>query len=232
MLHSARLLFALAGLLCSTTQAQPTVHTSDFIPDAARYAFNGFENAPTDSIGWFYDGPFPYVESGVEIAQVAADPKRIWLTCGAIRANGYCFGVGGHEGNYSWYPSGGDNGYTQITRSGGATFESLGLLAGNSSRSTTDTYLNYSLLNDGAVVLAGRILVPMNSADSIYLGFSGGGFDAVHLSENPISGGLNGLTIDSIELAPVTPVPEPATALLLFAGLCALARIRRTVSDA
>jgi PEP-CTERM motif len=231
MLHAARVFFALAGFLCSTVEAQPTVHTADFIPDATRYGFNGFENAPTDSIGSFYDGPFPYVEGGVEVTQFATNPKPIWLKCGAIRASGYCFGPIGHEGKYSWYPNGGDNGYTQITRSGNATFESVGLLAGNSARSTTDTYLSYSLLNDGAVVLSGKLLVPMNSADSIYLGFGGGGFDEVRLSENPISGGSNSLAIDSIELGSLTPVPEPATALLLFAGIFALARTRRS-SDA
>lgn len=165
------------------------------------------------------------------MAQVAPDPKRIWLTCGAIRASGYCFGVTGHEGQYSWYPNSGDNGYTKITRTGDAEFESIELLAGNGSRSTTDTYLSYSLFNDGSVVLAGRIAVPMNSADSIYLGFSGGGFDEVRLSENPISGGSNGLAVDSIELGPLAPVPEPATSLLLVSGLFAVARIRR-VSDA
>lgn len=35
MVYTARLLCAIAGLACSITQAQPTVHTTDFITDAA-----------------------------------------------------------------------------------------------------------------------------------------------------------------------------------------------------
>jgi hypothetical protein len=228
MTHSRSLILALGTLLAGAAQAMPVVHTTDFIPDLARNGFNGFERASTDASGLFYGGAYPYVEDGIEVTQVDGDPAaQIWLTCGAIRATGYCFGQTGHEGKHSWFPNNGDSGYTRIARSGGGDFESVGFLVGNSWTSVAASYMTYSLLNDGVVVLSGRILVPQRGPDLSYLGFGGGGFDELQLSLRPIQGGDNGLALDSIELAPFVPLPTPTTFLLVAVGLLLLGGLRR-----
>lgn len=196
-------------------QATPVVYTYDFIPDSSRSRFNGFENAPVS--GWYYNGTFPYVEDGISVSQVADSPKQIWMRCGAIKANGYCFGTAGHDGNYSWYPNGGDDGYTKITRADGLNFANVGFVTGNGYTISGAAYLHYVLLENGLTVLEGQILIPKNSPARGYLGFGGGGFDEILVSEPIAIVGTNVLAVDSIEMSNF--VPEPQTLALLLAGL-------------
>ncbi len=198
--------------------AVPVVLNTDFIADSARTAFNGFELAPA-TFGDRYTGSFPYVEQGIAVSQIdGAPPIGIWLTCGAVRAAGYCFGKTGADGHYSWYPNGGDTGYTKIAKSDQTEFESVGFAIGNAYTSVAATFVSYELFEHGTSVLAGRVFIPFLSSDRGYLGFSGGGFDEIHVSERWLSGDVNVLAIDSIELAVASPVPEPGPAALLLLG--------------
>jgi hypothetical protein len=223
-MHS-RLIVRDSGHSSARPYATPIVHTTDFIPDDSRSAFNGFEKA--DVSGWFYAGVYPYVEDGISVAQAfGAPPTSIWMTCGAIRAKGYCFGETGHEGKYSWYPSGGDSGFTVLRLADGGEFGNVGFLTGNAYTTVDDTYLKYTLVNKGAVVLTGELLVPKGSPDRGYLGFEGGGFDQIQISEIPVGGGKNLLAIDSIEMSALA-VPEPGSLSLLVIAMAALLSRRR-----
>jgi hypothetical protein len=215
------LIVCIMTLASVASQAAPLVYTYDFIPDSTRTGFNGFESAPVD--GWYFSGTFPYSEGGISVTQVTnQDPSPIWMTCGAIHATGYCFGVTGHEGQYSWYPNGGDDGFTKLTRSDGLDFGNVGFLTGNAYTTVGSTYLQYVLRENGDTVLAGQILVPKGSPDRGYLGFGGGGFDEIWVSEVSVTGGNNLLALDSIEMS-AAAVPEPTTISMFAVALAGLA---------
>jgi hypothetical protein len=223
---------SLAGLAllttCSIVQAVPTVHFSDFINNGDRTNFNGFENIPNDGT-FFTGGAGPYVEDGVSVQQMNGDGgNEIWVT-----DNG-----GQHEGNYSWYPSGGDSGYTQITRAGGVDFENVGMLIGSGFVGVA-TRVFYELLDNGISVLSGNF-APTNvgGTGKDYLGFSGGGFDTIRLADcsncdinttSVTDGHFQALALDSIELSrqPNGTVPEPGSLALLAAGLAGIGWRRR-----
>jgi hypothetical protein len=141
------------------------------------------------------------------------------------------------EGSFGWYPTGGDFGYTSIARTGGVDFESVGFLRGSGYTDTPVLGLYYELFDNGSLVLAGTVAHNGFLAGS-YLGWSGGGFDEIRLRDSLLVGvdslsgyGLNALAVDAIELsggrvADPTPVPEPATLLLVGTGIAAVARRR------
>ena len=217
MKHLATLALILSAGLMQTAQAAPTVQFSDFIPDAARNHFNGFENIPND--GTFYTGGAgPYTEGGITVQQINGDSGNdIWVT------NSNLGGL--QQGSYSWYPSSGDFGYTQITLSGGSEFQNVGMAVGSGFGGGAQTVL-YELLDKGVTVLAGSY-APGGSG---YLGFAGGGFDTILLSDSSdasyvgsvTDGHFNALTLDSIEA-----VPEPGTLALVTAGLAGFGGFRR-----
>ncbi len=196
-----------------------TVHLSDFIPNAARTNFNGFEGiVPAES------APPLYTEDGITVQQINGDGNDIWAA--------YAIGHSGYEGTRAWYPDGGDNGYTKITRSNGSPFISVGFRQGSGLHPPpflVDMF--YELYDDGAIVLAGRFAHFLNHQVG-YLGFSGGGFDEIRirdgltyqqsetytLAESFYDGSINALAIDSIELS---LVPEPASVSLLYLGVLA-----------
>ncbi len=94
--------------VCSTAAQAATVHTTDFIPDATRTNFNGFEGLPAsfnDSI---------YVEDRIKVEQVNGGNNIVSA------------GFPGFEGSGSWYPNGGDIGYTKITRTDASDFVNIG----------------------------------------------------------------------------------------------------------
>jgi hypothetical protein len=170
-----------------------TIHTTDFIPDGSRtnfVSFNSLSDYTTSS----------YIEDGVKIEQI----------------NGYVnniisfWGFPGSDGK-TWYPAGGDHGYTKITLVSGGDFGAIGFMV-DSGWYPNPVFLQYALLNNGNIVAQGELPIP---ASAQYLGFSGGGFDAVLLSASQSSGNTvfddhyNALAIDSIEI--LASCPDPFT---------------------
>ena len=188
--------------VCSTPAQAATLHTTDFIPNTTRTNFNGFEGLP-DS----YNYGSVYTEDGIKVEQVNGDQNGI-----ATLYLGW-----GSEGQKSWYPWGGDNGFTKITRQDSSDFLNLGLLRGSgySYGSPTPITYVYQLLKNGSNILSGNLF----SDFSGYIGFSGGGFDEVRLGayygNNPSQtlSGFQALAIDSIELSG-SPQAIPTPALL------------------
>lgn len=204
----------------ASASAVPTPQTSDFIADGSRTGFNGFESIPNDGTS-FTGGAGPYTEGGITVQQINGDPgNAIWVTYG---------GGGQHQGSFSWYPNGGDFGYTQITLSGGGDFASVGMQLGSGFRAPTLYF--YELLDDGVSVLSGTL----SGVFSQYLGFSGGGFDTIRIADcsgcNANStkigdGHLQAVALDSIEITGGT-VPEPGAIVLTVTGLIGLVLRRR-----
>ncbi len=208
--YSVALVAALVA--ASVGSAAPIVYTADFIPNSTRTGFNGFEAIPND--GTFFTGGIgPYTEGGISVTQVNGGPGNdIYVTFFSP------------EGNFGWYPNGGDIGYTRITLSGGSDFGNVGFLLATGYPSST---AGYEVWNNGVLILSGTLSGLMNGSSSagLYLGFGGGGFDEIRLrdvfSGNPLpvnQGGTNALTIDAIEISAVAVVPEPAT-LAVFGGI-------------
>ena len=133
--------------------------------------------------------------------------------------------VGG-QGNYSWYPNGGDLGYTDITMQGAGQFGDISFIAGSGWGGGAHS-LYYELALGGNVVQSGSL----SQVSGDWLGFSGGGFDEVRVRDSNgftsslNDGQLNALAIDSIKT--VGAVPEPETYALLLAGLGAVGWVAR-----
>jgi len=203
--------FACAALWPALSFALPFVHTSDFIDDAARSQFNSFENISSTN-GMYNGGAGPYIEDGIRVEQINGDAGD------SILVN---FDPGGRDGQFSWYPIGGDRGYTQISLAGGVNFDDVGFLIGSGSNPTRGPAY-YELWDDGIRVMAGSV---SHQSAFHYLGFEGGGFDTIRLWDgaNGASVSINTLFLDAIETrAHVPSVPEPETFSMLALGLLVL----------
>ena len=204
------------GFVCSTSHAI-TLHTSDFIDDASRSNFNGFEAIPNDG-ATYTGGSGPYIEDGVKVEQINGD-----------RGNDIAviYSGGTYEGSYSWYPNGGDSGYTMITMADGSDFNNIGFYAGTGD---SPSLILFDLLLDGSSVFSGSTPFIGTRGDFNYIGFSGGGFDAMLVRDNLgggnsfYDGGLNSLALDAIE---TSAVPIPPAVWLFGSGLLGLVGIAR-----
>jgi len=214
--------------------AAPIVHTSDFIADAGRTGFNGFENL-TD---WFAYGTSTHTEGGIKVERTGLT-RGVWTVMGSNNRTGF-------EGVRAWYPEAVLNypivtGYDRITLASGAAFDSIGMLVGSGyggycrddacDIAASFLSLHYELLFRGVSVASG---VLTHHPNAHYLGFSGGGFDEVRLWDRNVNGwpDQNALIIDAIEVA-ASAVPEPGTPAMLLLGLGVLgmaARNRRSRS--
>ncbi len=207
---------ALLMIAAGQVQAAFVVHTTDFIANGSRSHFNGFENIPNDGV-FYTGGAGPYTEDTIAVQQVNAT-SPIWVT--------YSSGLSSLEGNFAWYPNGGDTGYTQISLSGGADFDAVGFRVGTGYFSGVSQYL-YELLDNNVVVLSGAV-----SGASTYLGFEGGVFDTIRVRDSlsgggsVTDGGFQALSIDSIETATNT-VPEPASMVIWGIGALGMGLVAR-----
>jgi hypothetical protein len=171
--------------LTSLCQAIST-HSSDFIADGTRTHFNGFEGMPITTTG----APL-YIESNIRVEQINGDGNDIWTL----------YSTWGPQGSRSWYPNGGDNGYTRITMADGSEFGDIGFLRG--SGNSSHVALIYQLFNNGALVASS---FTSHTWTAQYLGFSGGGFDEIRLQDSSSfaatvgNGTHNALALDSIEV--------------------------------
>ncbi len=214
---------AVGGLLAATSAlALPIVHTTDFIADGTRTAFNGFEAAPVillyGGFPFYAGGNGPYVEDGISVEQVNGDGP------GSISMSASFPGSSGRV----WYPDGGDAGYTRITLSGGGAFQDVGFNYGSGGGASL---ILYELYSGGSLVLSGTSALGGVS----YLGFSGGGFDTILVRDNltntggPVANGAyQALRIDSIETQGTAAVPDqPATLALTAMAAAGLLALRR-----
>lgn len=240
------LIAALALCCVQAPSWAATVHIDNFIADDTRTNFNGFEQIPVDLHGEYvpaFDGQIagPYVEDGIAVEErimdgYGYDPiiyTDAWL---------YVF-TGGYtefdrkDGERSWFQGRGGSVYTQITRTDGSPFSSVGFRIGSGSGGlgSGDPVLAYyyQLLLDGKVVQSGVVDPgPGSYARKLqFLGFSGGGFDTIRVSDNKATENPTGFdgryslfALDSIELTGA--IPEPATWLLMGLGLAGAAAVR------
>lgn len=195
--------------------AAPTLHTTDFITPGQRTNLVDFEPIGDTNVG----AP-TFTQDGVTVNQVNGEGNDIWTSC-----TGCWFS----NNTLSWYPNGGDFGWTEIVMANGADFNDIGVDLG-SGFGPGGKVVEYELLLNGSPVLSGLITTP--AASDGYIGFSGGGFDQVRLRNPSQSGGRigdgrqNALAIDNVELAG-TAVPEPGSVALLAAGLLGIAAAKR-----
>lgn len=205
---------AALSLMAMSAQAA-TVSALDVIPDGDRDYFNGFEGMGSGGAG-----VSTYTEDNIKVTQVNPG-YGIWNT----------YNPGGMEGAKSWYPNGGDNGYTSISLADGGDFDAIGMLIGSGNSSHDSIW--YSLRLDGAEVASGTFA---HTRAFTYIGFSDGVFDEIWIRDGSTTrtssvtdGTHNALAIDSIEVsaADVAPVPLPATLPFLLVGIGGFAVLRR-----
>jgi hypothetical protein len=183
-------------------------------------SFNGFENI---GASYGYNGNVPYTEDGITVQQINGQGSDIWTTCNDCPLPG--------QGSYSWYPNGGDNGYTQISLANDANFNAISLIAGSGWYNNSSTFLNYALYENIDQVLQGSISILSLLNDKIT--FLGGDFNRVYLSATQgsstyDSGAYQALLVDNIKvITEQSSVPEPATIALMGLGFAGMATRRR-----
>lgn len=203
------LLTAVVGFSLNAS-AQIVVQTSEYILPSERTNFVDFSGVSTNN-------PV-YIQDGVQTSALGNSP----------------YGYNDGQGSYFYFQGSGI--VDQITLTNGGEFGDVGLMLGTGFYA--GSYGAYKLLDHGNVVLTGNIgpIAGYGSGfNPQFLGFSGGGFDTILLSDNAGgpsfvgSGDYSAIEIASIEnrgTSSLTPVPEPSTyaaagvgALSLMVGL-------------
>jgi len=207
------------------SQAAIGVHTSDFIADGTRTHFNGFESIPNDG-QFFTGGAGPYTEDTIQVQQINGDPGNAISVVVTTVWTGF-------QGSYSWYPSLGDLGYSELSLAGGVDFQDVGFNYATGGSELIHRDILFELLDNGAVVLSGK--TPVTAYPYIggpdYLGFSGGGFDTIRMRDTSgggsvTDGSFQALAIDNIETGGGSP--ELSTWMLLAcSGLAGVVLRRR-----
>jgi hypothetical protein len=196
-------IYGFAALLAATAMAPAnaafTVHTGAFIAGATNY--NGFEGIG-DTSG--FPANTPYAEDGITVEYIGS--ASIWTTSQVM------------EGNYSWYPTGGGNGFTRVTFND-ATAVQFAMGSGWFGGSPA---LQYLVLHDGRLIAAGEITGVSTYTGFGYYGFSGMLMDELRLQVQSSAGnafnptGYEAGAYDAFTTAGA--VPEPANWALMIAG--------------
>jgi hypothetical protein len=214
---------ALILLLGALTSARAAV-TVDLSapPYPAPTHVNGFEGIPNDGTLYTSSNGTPYSEGGITVQQVNGDPSfGIWAT------------FFHPEGDFGWYPNGGDDGYTKITRTDGGNFGDVHFDVSTGFLTST---LLYQLYEGGNPVNAlnglSGVGPSLTTGTTSYMGFLGGGFDTILVRDTPdadpgtvdfVGGGLNALALDAIQnVGGTVIIPEPASLVIWGIGAIGL----------
>lgn len=184
-----------------------------------------YESAPA-----LLGGQPGWVEQGIRTEQIGGDGGNndIWTASG----------LGNGNNDASWYPDGGDDGYTRITRTLGQDFGSIGFFAGIGWLDEVGpSLIAYELLNDGVSVLSGSLAAVFTGGS---FGFTGGDFDEVRMRAYrgplptfdtcvPVQGiSCNSFWVADVRYTEATmTVPAPPAAALAALGLALLGWQRR-----
>jgi hypothetical protein len=159
---------------------------------------------------------------GFSMQQVNGEPDDLWTTYD---------GSGTGDGK-SWYPNGGDYGYTQISLESGQNFDSVGLFLGAGG----SNFLAYELLDNSTLVASGVLPSGYSPYSFGWLSITGGGFDTIRLRDGNSSqlsvtdGTFNALGFDKINATvqqTSQSVPEPFTIVGTLIGGTAALRMRK-----
>jgi len=186
------------------SSAAITVETTDFLTSYNHY--NGFEGMGSQ-LGF---PPFtPYTEEGITVTYFGG--TGIWTTSQPAA-----------EGQYSWYPNGGSNGYTDVKFN--QVINAVEFQAG-SGWFNGPVELTYNILLGGSSIATGAISgLPTFSGFNFY-GFSGANFDEIQLQGRQGTGNVfdpsarEAGAYDAFKFeGTLSSAPEPASWAMMIAG--------------